>query len=176
VAILAAVLFVATLGTSIVAVQQNATAGRWRQDDRSEVARNLLLSAHNHLLSTNLASANGSIRSADASIASLDSQVSKLNGRIGSLNTQLSAQAKAKEKALDENAVLSQLTSEAGVVSNELSTCVDDMDSLLSEIGNDLSYNVYDPDLQSNADTASQVCSTAQADNDQLQSILSGAG
>ena len=62
-------------------------------------------------------------------------------------------------------------------MSNELSTCVDDMDSLLTEIDNDLSDLSYsDPYLQSNADTASQVCSTAQQDNEQLQSTLSGTG
>jgi hypothetical protein len=89
----------------------------------------------------------------------------------------LSAVANAKAKALDQNALLIQLTNEAGTVSNELSTCVDDMDSLITEIDNDLSDLYYnDPYLQSNADAAGQICSTAQQDNQQLQSTLSGTG
>jgi hypothetical protein len=93
------------------------------------------------------------------------------------LTTQLSAVANAKAKALDQNALLIQLTNQAGTVSNELSTCVDDMDSLITEIDNvlsDLSYN--DPYLQSNADAAGQICSTAQQDNQTLQATLSGTG
>jgi hypothetical protein len=170
VTILAAVFFVSTLGTGLVALKQNAVAGQWRQHDQTEVARNHVLSTRNQVLSTDLVSAH-------TTITALDSQTSKLNGQVKSLNTQLSAVANAKEKALDQNAVLTQLTNEAGTVANDLSTCVDDMNSLLTEIDNDLSDLYYnDPYLQSNAETAGQVCVAAQQDNEQLQSTLSESG
>jgi hypothetical protein len=177
VAILAAVFFVSTFGTGLVALKQNAVAGQWRQHDQNEVALNHVLSTRNQVLSTRNQVLSTNLVSAHASVISLDSQRTKLDGQVKSLTTQLSVVANAKAKALDQNALLIQLTNEAGTVSNELSTCVDDMDSLITEIDNDLSDLSYnDPYLQSNADTASQVCSTAQQDNQQLQSTLSGSG
>jgi chromosome segregation ATPase len=184
VAVLAGVFFVSTLGTGLLALNRNEVAGQWRQQDQTEVAGNHVLSTHNHVLSTHnqvLSTRNQvlstNLVSARSSITSLDSQRSKLSGQVTSLTTQLSAVANAKAKALDQNALLIQLTNQAGTVSNELSTCVDDMDSLITEIDNvlsDLSYN--DPYLQSNADAAGQICSTAQQDNQTLQATLSGTG
>jgi hypothetical protein len=177
VGILAAVFFLATLGTGFVALKQNTVAGQWRRHDQNEVAANHVLSTHNLLLSTRNHVVSTDLASAHSAIKSLDSQTARLNGRVKSLQTQLSVVANAKEKALDQNAVLIQLTNEAGTVSTELNTCVNDMDSLLTEIDNDLSDLSYnDPYLQSNAETAGQVCATAQQDNQQLQSTLSGAG
>ena len=177
VAILAGLFFVSTLGTALLALNRNEVAGQWRQQDQTEVARNHVLSTHNQVLSTRNQVLSTNLVSARSSITSLDSQRSKLSGQVKSLTTQLSAVANAKAKALDQNALLIQLTNEAGTVSNELSTCVDDMDSLITEIDNDLSDLSYnDPYLQSNADAAGQICSTAQQDNQQLQSTLSGTG
>jgi hypothetical protein len=177
VAILAGLFFVSTLGTALLALNRNEVAGQWRQQDQTEVARNHVLSTHNQVLSTRNQVLSTNLVSARSSITSLDSQRSKLSGQVKSLTTQLSAVANAKAKALDQNALLIQLTNEAGTVSNELSTCVDDMDSLITEIDNDLSDLYYnDPYLQSNADAAGQICSTAQQDNQQLQSTLSGTG
>jgi hypothetical protein len=177
VAVLAGVFFVSTLGTGLLALNRNEVAGQWRQQDQTEVAGNHVLSTHNHVLSTHNHVLSTNLVSARSSITSLDSQRSKLSGQVTSLTTQLSAVANAKAKALDQNALLIQLTNQAGTVSNELSTCVDDMDSLITEIDNvlsDLSYN--DPYLQSNADAAGQICSTAQQDNQTLQATLSGTG
>jgi hypothetical protein len=177
VAVLAGVFFVSTLGTGLLALNRNEVAGQWRQQDQTEVAGNHVLSTHNQVLSTRNQVLSTNLVSARSSITSLDSQRSKLSGQVTSLTTQLSAVANAKAKALDQNALLIQLTNQAGTVSNELSTCVDDMDSLITEIDNvlsDLSYN--DPYLQSNADAAGQICSTAQQDNQTLQATLSGTG
>jgi hypothetical protein len=168
--VLAVALFVGMVGAGVVAVRQNSTAGQWRRLDESAVSSN-------RLLSRNLLSANQAVTTADASIRSLNSHVTRLNGQIGGLQNQLSAVANAKEKALDQNALLTRLTNAAGVVSNNLSACVSDMDSLLNEIDTDLaslSYN--DPNLQSNANIASENCSTAQQENEKLQAILSGVG
>jgi hypothetical protein len=168
--VLAVVFFLGMVGAGVVAVKQNSTAGQWRSLDRTAVSSN-------RLLSKSLSSAHLAITTADTSIRSLNAHVSRLDGQINGLQTQLSAVANAKEKALDQNALLTRLTLEAGTVSNELSSCVDDMDSLLSEIDNDLaslSYN--DPNLQSNANIASESCAAAQQENEQLQSILSGVG
>jgi len=164
------VCFVGMIGAGVVAVRQNSTAGQWRRLDQSAVASN-------RLLSRNLLSANRAITTADASIRSLNSHVTRLNGQIGGLQTQLSAVANAKEKVLDQNALLTRLTNAAGLVSNNLSACASDMDSLLNEIDTDLaslSYN--DPNLRSNANIASENCATAQQENEQLQAILSGVG
>jgi hypothetical protein len=177
VAVLAGVFFVSTLGTGLLALNRNEVAGQWRQQDQTEVAGNHVLSTHNHVLSTHNHVLSTNLVSARSSITSLDSQRSKLSGQVTSLTTQLSAVANAKAKALDQNALLIQLTNQAGTVSNELSTCVDDMDSLITEIDNDLSDLSYnDPYLQSNADAAGQICSTAQQDNQTLQATLSGTG
>lgn len=161
--ILAVVFFVAALGGGYVAFHQNKVAGQWRSRDRAEVVRD-------QGLTKNLATAN-------ASISSLNGNVSTLTSRVGSLRTQLSAVANAKEKALDENAVLTQLNGEAETVSQQLSTCVDDMQSLIGEISTDLEDNDFDdPELQPTAETANDDCTTAQQDNDQLQATLNGAG
>jgi uncharacterized phage infection (PIP) family protein YhgE len=168
--VLAVVCFSGMVAFAVVALKQNNTAGQWRSLDQKAVASN-------RVLAQGLTTAHQAITTADSSIRSLNSHVSRLNGQIGSLQTQLSAVANAKEKVLDQNALLTRLTSEAGSVSNDLSSCVSDMDSLLNEIDNDLASLSYDdPNLQSNANIASENCASAQQENEQLQSILSGVG
>ncbi len=165
---LAAVFFVATLGTGFVALKQNKAAGQWRQHDQSEVALDHALLTRNDALSTELVLAH-------STVASLHSQTSELNGQIKSLQVQLSSVTNAKAKLVNWSALLTQLTKEAGTVSNELSMCVGETNSLQTEIGKDLSNPSHkDPLLQSNTRTTSQVCATAQQGNRKLQSTLRG--
>ena len=165
---LAAVFFVATLGTGFVALKQSKAAGQWRQHDQSEVALDHALLTRNDALSTELVLAH-------STVASLHSQTSELNGQIKSLQVQLSSVTNAKAKLVNWSALLTQLTKEAGTVSNELSMCVGETNSLQTEIGKDLSNPSHkDPLLQSNTRSASQVCATAQQGNRKLQSTLRG--
>jgi hypothetical protein len=165
---LAAVFFVATLGTGFVALKQNKAAGQWRQHDQSEVALDHALLTRNDALSTELVLAH-------STVASLHSQTSELNGQIKSLQVQLSSVTNAKANLVNRSALLTQLTKEAGTVSNELSMCVGETNSLQTEIGKDLSNPSHkDPLLQSNTRSASQVCATAQQGNRKLQSTLRG--
>jgi hypothetical protein len=169
VAILAAVFLVAALGAGFVAVKQTTATRQWRQRDRNEVALNRGLSAREGVLSNDLASTH-------ATITFLNSQTSKLNGQVKSLQTQLSAVAAANRKALNHNGLLTQLTNQAGTVSNELAMCVGDVSSLRTEIDSDLSKPSYkDARLQPNMHIANQVCATARQDGQQLQSALRGA-
>ena len=165
---LAAVFFVATLGTGFVALKQSKAAGQWRQHDQSEVALDHALLTRNDALSTELVLAH-------STVASLHSQTSELNGQIKSLQVQLSSVTNAKANLVNRSALLTQLTKEAGTVSNELSMCVGETNSLQTEIGKDLSNPSHkDPLLQSNTRSASQVCATAQQGNRKLQSTLRG--
>lgn len=149
------------LGAGSLAVRENFVAGQWRRADQAQLANSQLLKKR--------------LLIDQGAVETLDSHVSKLDGQITGLQSQLSSVATAKEKAIDQNAVLSAIATAAGSVSDQLSTCVDDLNQLLGEIGSDISFGNYsDPSLQSNADSADQVCATAQQDNGQIQTILSG--
>lgn len=151
----AGILFVTSIVFALLALHENSVADGWHRDYVTA--------------STELAAARSSIRT-------LNKQVSSLNGQVGSLNTQLAAQASAKEKALDQDTVVSQLLNQEGSVSTELNTCVNDLETLIGTIGNDLSNDYYtDPSVLSEVDTASSDCNQAQSANDSLQSSLSGA-
>jgi hypothetical protein len=170
VGILALVFLLAALGTGFVALRQNSSARQWRQHDQNAVALNHALSTRNDVLSRDLASAR-------AAVTSLNSQTSELSGQVKGLQIKLSSTASANGRALARTALLTQLTKEAGTVSSELSMCVGEMNSLQTEIANDLSNLSHkDPLLQSNTRTASQVCASAQLGNQQLQTTLHGAG
>lgn len=154
--IAAGVLLVTTVVFGVIALQQSSSAKQWRKADETALAE--LAVAH-------------------ASIKSLDSEVSTLNGHVSTLNTQLSAEASAKEKALDQNTILSQIVNEEGSVSTELNTCVTDLQTFISTVGTDLGDGNYnDPYLSSDESTASSDCNQAQSDNQAMQSALSGAG
>jgi preprotein translocase subunit SecG len=153
--IAAGVFFITTVAFGIIALHQTSSANSWRQADQKALAQ--LAVAHR-------------------SIASLNTQVSSLNGQVSSLNSQLSAQATAKEKALDQNTVLSQVVNAEGTVSTELNTCVTDLQQFLGTVSTDLgSGNYYDPVLTEESSTANADCTKAQSDNQALQSALSGA-
>lgn len=152
---LAGIFFVTSVVLGIAAVHENNVANQWHQDYTKATLQ---------------------LAAARASIKSLNGQVSSLNGKVSTLNTQLSAEASAKEKALDQNTVLSQLVGEEGTISTELNTCVTDLQTLISTVANDLGSGYYtDPNVSYESDTASSVCSQAQSDNQGLQSDLSGA-
>ena len=143
------------LAAVAVATQQNVVARKWQRDYQVQDARN-------HTLSLGL-------------ITTL-AQASTLNVQVKSLTTQLSTVANEKEQALDHNIALTELIAAGAAVSHELSTCVDDMNNLTTEIGDDLSLRNYDDRyLELNAEAAAQICSLGQEDNTALQADLSGA-
>jgi hypothetical protein len=98
-----------------------------------------------------------------------------LNNEIKSLQTQLSAAKQAQVKTFGRS-VLGQLTKEAGSVSSGLAMCVNDMNSLRTEINRDISnLRSPDPHLQPNTQNTDAWCATARQDNQQLQLTLSKA-
>ena len=154
--IIAAVFFISTVALGIVSVQQTSSANKWR--DAAQSADKELAAAH-------------------SAIKLLENQVSGLNGQVSSLNTQLSAQATAKEKALDQNTVLGQAVSAEESVSGELNNCVSDLQQFLSTVATDLDNGFYnDPTLTEESTTANRTCTQAQTDNRAVQSALSGGG
>jgi hypothetical protein len=167
-AVLAAALLVTTLGAGFVAVKQHDSSLQWRQRDQEAAALTASLVTRNGELSRNLAHVNGSV-------TSLNSQTSRLNNEIKSLQTQLSAAKQAQVKTFGRS-VLGQLTKEAGSVSSGLAMCVNDMNSLRTEINRDISnLRSPDPHLQPNTQNTDAWCATARQDNQQLQLTLSKA-
>ncbi|MGD0983935.1 MAG: hypothetical protein ABSA65_08980 [Acidimicrobiales bacterium] len=168
--VLALVFLLTTLGTGFVALNQSSSARQWRQYDHSAAAFDLSLSTRNGVLTRDLASAR-------AEVTILKSQTSALTGQVKSLQNQLSSAASTKQKALVRTPLFSQITTEAGAVSNELSICEGNMGSLQTEIENDLANpNHKDPLLQSNTHTANLVCAAAEQDGQRLQTTLRMAG
>lgn len=159
---LAVVAALLAIGLIAIAWNQNATARKWRHNEQIEASRNADLTSR--------------LTAANASVTNLSTQVTALQGHVSHLKTQLSAAANAKEKAIDQEVVLQRIASDAGRVSDELSGCVNDMRSLISEIAGDISTNAYDPSLEQNAAVAGEACSSAQNANSALQSELSGLG
>jgi uncharacterized membrane protein len=103
-------------------------------------------------------------------------QLAKAQLSVESLNTQLSAQANAKEKALDQDTLLTKVVNSENTVSNELNTCVNDMNQFLTTLGTDLEDgNANDPTLTQQSNAAQAECTKAQNDNNALQSTLNGA-
>lgn len=159
---LAVVAALLVIGMLAIAWNQNSTAKKWRHNEQIEATRNADLTSR--------------LTAANSSISNLSAQVSTLQGHVSHLRTQLSAAANAKEKAIDQEVVLKRVASDAGRVSDELSGCVNDMRSLISEIAGDISTDSYDPYLEQNAAVAGEACSSAQNANSALQSELSGLG
>jgi len=144
-----------TVVCGFVAVHENSVAAAWQTDYQKAVAR--LATAHTE-------------------IASLNTQVAAVTGQIGSLGTQLAAQSTAKEKALDQNSVLSQLISQEGAVSAQLNTCATDLQTLIDTVSADLSSaNYTDPAVARASHAASSDCGKAESADQALQSGLSGA-
>jgi septal ring factor EnvC (AmiA/AmiB activator) len=153
--IAAGVFLIAAIALGVFALHQTSSANQWRHSDQEALAE--LTTAH-------------------ASIGSLNSHVTNLNGEVSNLTSQLSAQASAKEKALDQNTVLSQLVAAEGTVSTELNTCVNDQNQFVTTLGNDVADgNFPDPILTDEANAADTDCLRAQTDNQSLQSAVSGA-
>ena len=142
----ACVLAVLLIVTGVIVVQQHHVANKWMSDDNAEVKK------YQTEVHENVA----------------------LYGTLVSTRSQLSAVASQKEKALDQDAVLTTALDDATSVASILSTCVDDTDTVLSEIDSSLNSGFIDPSLESDATTAGQVCSQAQSENATLQRTLSG--
>ena len=168
VAVIVAILCLATLGAGFLAVKQSKSTSQWRQRALNEVSLNGALVARDSVLSKALVTD----RSA---VASQEARTSKLTGQVSSLQAQLATLSKTREKTLAKN-VLTRLQSQASAVSNWLGTCVNDTTSLRAEIDGDLAApNHKDPHLQANTQAAGTACATARRDDLQVQSTLRGA-
>jgi hypothetical protein len=165
-AVIVALLAATTLGWA-VAKQQSSLASSWQHRDIAENAQNLALSG-------TLSQARTSITTLNGRVTSLGSQIVTLNGDVSSLQGQLAATADQKEKALDQNAVLTQLVSAASTVSASLASCVTDTDSFETQLDDDLADGtiVDDPTLMTNASAVGTECGAAEAANQQLQPLL----
>lgn len=151
--ILVSILCLLLVGAGVLAFQQNSVANKWMHDDQQEVHKNAALSSQ---------------------ISSLHGRVSNLNGQVSNLQSQVSAVSNQKEKAEDQNAVLTSALQDAANVADQLDTCVTDTQVVLSDISDSLNSGFLSPSLQSDADTAGSVCSQAQTDDNALQQVLSG--
>lgn len=151
--IVASVLLVAALIVGLIAINQTSSADKWRKDDQKALAE---------------------LAVARRTIKSLNAKVATLNKNVSSLDTQLSAQANAKEKALDQNTVLGKIVAAESTVSTELNNCVTDLDLLLRTVATALATNSLRAadSITSEATTAGTVCRRAQADNQALQSAI----
>lgn len=161
----------------VVANQQSSVASAWHHRDVAEVATNRSLSATLATARSSITTLNGRVVTLNGQMTTLNGRVVTLNGQITTLDGQLSTVATQKEKALDQNAVLSQLLSAAGAVSSDLATCVTDTDTFETELFNDINDGtvLVDPSLMSNATTVGDECNQAATANTQMQTAISQA-
>ena len=174
----------------LVANQQSSIAAGWHRSDVAEVATNrglssTLVKARSSITTLNarltatkaqLSTARSSIATLDGQVSSLTRQVTTLDGTISKLQGQLSTVGTQKEKALDQNAALTQLLSAAGTVSTALQTCVVDTDSFENQLFDDIDNGTVldDPTLLSNATNVDDECNAAETANQTLQSAITG--
>ena len=151
--ILVSVLCLLLIGAGVLAFQQHSVADKWMHNDQQEVHKNAALSSQ---------------------VSSLHGQVSNLNGQVSNLQSQVSAVSNQKEKALDQNAVLTSALNDAAGVANDLNTCVNDTEVVLTDVSDSLSSGFVSPSLQSDATTSGEVCRQAQTEESALQAVLSG--
>jgi len=165
-AVIVALLAATTVGWA-VAKQQSSRASSWQHRDVAEVAQNLALSG-------TLGRARTSITTLNGRVTTLGSQIVTLNNQVSGLQGQLASTADQKEKALDQDAVLTQLVSAASTVSASLATCVTDTDNFQTQLVDDINDGtvVDDPTLMTNATAVGNECGAAESANEQLQPLL----
>jgi hypothetical protein len=187
-----AVVALAGVGVSgwLVARQQSSVAAGWRRSDVAQVSTNRVLSSTLVAARSSITRLNGRVTLTDAQLVTARSSITKLGGQVHNLTAQvttldgtitglqgqLSTVGTQKEKALDQNAALTQLLSAAGAVSTALQTCVQGTDSFMNQLVDDIDDGTVldDPTLTSNADNVDDVCSAAETANQQLQAAISG--
>jgi hypothetical protein len=79
--------------------------------------------------------------------------------------------ANQKEKAIDQQSVLATLLADASVVAQRLQLCVYDTDQFYADLGQSgINPNFFI--LQTEANTADQVCRNAEVANQSLQAAI----
>jgi hypothetical protein len=118
-------------------------------------------------LAGDLEATSASLEDSQADVSALEARVSRLaNEKAQAEDAQADAELTAQQ--------IAELVTIAGDVANDLEICLDGMNDF-TEILVDIQY--YDPDEVSDfVDTVGTQCGRARAANDQLQSLLSGAG
>jgi hypothetical protein len=156
----ASVLLVASVVLGLCFRQQHSVASQWQQRDRQHLAL-----YQEEVLR---------LQQTSAALADSKSQVATLTKKSSALATQLSRVANEKAKAIDQNTVLGKALTLSGHVAGELNTCVDDMQTLLTDISAVINLGANPAQLQVDANVAGQDCTTAQTDNSRLQQTLAG--
>lgn len=141
------------IAVGLLGLQQRNVAQEWQHRDQQAIVRNQRLTA---------------------GLTATEARVKTLNKNMAALQAQLSTVANQKEKALDQNALLSQAVTAAGAVASELNGCVDDLNGVLNDITESLNTGFIVSSLANDANTAQTVCTAAQSDNQQLQQTLAG--
>jgi len=185
-------LVVALVGVAIsgwaVARQQSSVASRWQHD--AVVARSV-----NREMGAELGTARRSIEDLDAAVRAAQGQLTSTRGELsdtrqqllgvqGQLSraqtnlsatqSQLSAVATQKEKEKDQNTVLQAVIASAGDVSAKLQTCVTDLNTVWSQLTDDIEYGTVDddPTLDANIQTVGSECQAAEQANTELQAVI----
>jgi hypothetical protein len=149
----ACVLAVLMIVASVIAVQQHNVANKWMNDYNAEV--------HDY----------------HAEVHDYQTEVHKntaLYATLVSTQNQLSAVSNQKEKALDQNAVLTTAAQEAETVTSELNGCVNDMNTVANDLV-DVAEGTYFPSFSTDGTVAQQSCAKAQTDNQTLSGFLQQA-
>jgi uncharacterized phage infection (PIP) family protein YhgE len=109
-----------------------------------------------------------------ASLEDSKADVSALEGRVSRLANEKAQAEDAQANAELTTQQIAELVVIAGDVANDLEVCLDGMNDF-TDILVDIQY--YDPDDVSEfVDTLGTQCGRARAANDELQSLLGGAG
>lgn len=93
---------------------------------------------------------------------------------LASTKQQLSTVTNQKNSAVSESNTLATALEDAGTIASELDICVNDTDAVLNDGTESLNLGILDPNLESDATTAGDVCREAQSENATLQQALSG--
>ena len=93
---------------------------------------------------------------------------------LSATQRQLSVVATQKEKEKDQNTVLQTLIASADQVSAKLESCVSDLDTVWSQLVDDINYGTVneDPTIDSNVQTVVSECQGAEQANTELQGIV----
>lgn len=154
----------------LTANRQAAVAAKWQKDD-------LAMQAADRKLSATVRASRAVILGLDGRVASLKDQVTKAQDQLSASKARLSQVATAKEKAKDQNVLLTRLLSAAGTVSSKLESCVTDLNSVWSELVSDMEsgFALEDPYLTTNVDEVTAECRSAEAANVALQAVVNSA-
>lgn len=93
---------------------------------------------------------------------------------LATTKQQLSTVTNQKNSAVSESNTLATALSDAGSIARDLGTCVSDTQLMINDATSSLNSGFLDPNLESDATTAGDVCQQAQSENATLQQALQG--